>query len=500
MKQPMGWIGMTGMLLLGAFPAQADLRLSAIFGDNMVLQQNVDAPVWGWAAPGRDVTVSLAGRQASGKADAQGRWQVKVPVPKADGKPLLLQVESGDERVSLTNVLAGEVWLCSGQSNMKHPLHATQGGKEATASADNPAIRLFQVDMWCAPQPLDDLRGQWKISSPLTAGGFSAVGYYMGRELQRTLGIPVGIIDSTSGGTAAEAWISRDTLIADPQLKSLWREDPAFFATVTQYEKDRAEYDRAKLEKRNPLPPYPKTPFRGWGYPASSFYNAMIAPLSPFAIKGAAWYQGEARTGRPLQYEQELTTLIKDWRARWNQGDFTFLVVQLPRITPVWGWPPVREGQLNVSRKVPNVGLAVTIDLQDPDLHPAIKEPVGKRLALAAMGLAYGRKADYTGPRLESFKVEENRVRLNFKSTDGGLVAAGGGDLQGFAIAGEDRQFVPAKAVIENDTLVITSPDVIKPVAVRYAFEDNPTCNLAGRDGLPASPFRTDTWPLEEKK
>ncbi len=488
------------LLLTSSRLPASELRLPAIFADHMVLQQQTAAPVWGWAAPGQKVTVALAGRTVSAKANAEGRWQVKLTVPKANGKPLDLTVRAGSEHVSFTNVLAGEVWLCSGQSNMKHSLGATEGGPEAAAAADNPSIRLFQVDMWCAPQPLDDLRGQWQVSNPKSAAAFSAVAYYFGRDLHRALGVPVGLIDSTSGGTAAEAWISRPFLEADPRLAPLVKDDPAFFATVTQYEKDWAEYRQAQAEKRQPLPPYPKLPFRGWGYPAASFYNAMIAPLVPFAIKGVAWYQGEARTGRPFDYEAELTALIGDWRKHWQPNDLTFLIVQLPRITPVWNWPITREAQANVARTVPKVGLAVTVDLQDRDLHPRIKAPVGERLSLAALALAYDRKVEHRGPEFDRLQVEGGKVRLSFKHPGDGLVAAGGGALQGFSLSGEDRQFVPAQAVIDGETVLVSTDAVAAPVSVRYAFEDDPACNLFSRAGLPAAPFRTDAWPLEVKQ
>jgi sialate O-acetylesterase len=465
----------------------------------MVLQQGVEAPVWGRAAPGQDVTVSLAGRQVSGKANKEGRWRVHLPIPKADGKALEFLVKAGEERVAFTNVLAGEVWLCSGQSNMKMGVKETANGQEAVSNATFPSIRLFKVDLWCAPEPLDDLRGQWVVCSPETVGAFSAVGYFFGCHLHQALKAPVGLIDSSAGGTTAEAWMNRSYLEADPYLKTLVQPDPEFYANYARYEKEWPQYQKALAEKRDPLPPAPKPPFRGYANPAASHYNAMLAPLIPYAIKGVVWYQGEAGTRRYFQYEQELTALIKNWRAEWGQGNFPFLVVQLPRITPPWNWPITREMQQKVARAQPNVGLAVTIDLPDTDLHPRVKEPIGKRLSLAAQALFYGRAVDYSGPVFEGMNVESDKIRLSFKHVGGGLVAEGGGELKGFVMAGEDQKFYPARAAIEGAAVVVSAQDVPNPVAVRYAFEDNPVCNLFNRAGLPASPFRTDTWPVEIK-
>lgn len=474
--------------------ARGEVKLPAIFGDNMVLQQGRTVPVWGWAEPGEKVKVTFAGRRASARADKTGTWRVKLRIPKADGKPAELIVQ-GANKIVFTNVVAGEVWLCSGQSNMKAGVGETTNGKEAIANANFPQIRMFQVGMWAAPQPLTDLRGRWVECSPGTVGGFSGVGYFFGRELHQALKVPVGLIDSSAGGTAAEAWISQPVLEADPVLKALIQPDPEYFQAVDVY----ADYLKAQEEKRTPMPPQPKFPFRGWGNPVSSFYNAMIAPLIPYGIKGVIWYQGEARTGRFFQYERELTALINDWRSQWGQ-DFPFLVVQLPRITPPWNWPITRETQLKVARALPNVGLAVTIDLQDRDLHPKIKEPVGQRLALAARGIAYGEDVAYSGPLYDAMKVDGDKVRLSFKHIGGGLMAGEGGELKGFVIAGENREFVPAQAQIEGDTVVVSNTMVAAPTAVRYAFEDDPACNLFNRAGLPASPFRTDDWPIEIKK
>jgi sialate O-acetylesterase len=475
--------------------ARGDVRLPAIFSHNMVLQQNRDVPVWGWAAPGEKVMVSFAGHRASATADQSGRWATRLPVPAADGIPGTLVVQ-GNNQIVRNNAVAGEVWLCSGQSNMQVSLGGVTGGKEATAAAKLPMLRLFQVRMSAAAEPRQDLEGAWAVCSPETAGGFSAVGFFLGRRLHQDLKVPVGVIDSTSGGTAVEAWISRHTLDSDPAMKRLVRPDPEFFKILDQYDRDRAQWEQARAENRRPMPPDPNSPFRGWGYPTSIFYNAMIAPLAPYAIQGAAWYQGEARTGRPEQYAHELSTLIGDWRLAWG-SPFTFLVVQLPNIKPTWNWPITREQQQQVARTVSRVGLVVTIDVGGSgDLHPPDKRPVGERLALTAEAMVYGRNVVCSGPVFDTMKLEGNNVRLHFKCTSGGLVARGGGDVNGFSIAGADRKFVPPKAVIEGDTVVVSDKGIARPAAVRYAFEDDPVCNLFNGAGLPACPFRTDDWPL----
>ncbi len=479
-------------MLVGAIPsAQGEVRLPQIFSHNMVLQQDRDVPVWGWADPGEKVSVSFAGREASTTTSPTGRWMLKLRVPPANGKPGTLVVQ-GRSRVVLNNVVAGEVWLCSGQSNMQFELRGASNAKEAIAGANFPMIRLFGVRMWAAAQPQQDLHGAWTVCSPDTTGGISAVGFFLGRRLHQDLKVPVGLIDSTSGGTAAEAWISQSTLEADPVLKSLVRPNPEFFKLLEQYDRDWAEWQKAQAEKRPTM--CPKSPFRGWGYPTSSFYNAMIAPLVPFPIKGVAWYQGEARTGRSQQYGHEFSALIRDWRSAWGEQS-TFLVVQLPAIQPKWDWQITREQQDKVARTVPRVGLVVTIDVGDPgDLHSRNKEPIGDRLARAAEAIAYGRDVAYSGPVYDTMTMESGRIRLRFTSS-GHLAAQGGGELKGFTIAGAEQKFRPAQAVIEHDTVVVSSPGMTRPVAVRYAFEDNPVCNLSDATGLPARPFRTDAWP-----
>jgi sialate O-acetylesterase len=439
--------------------ARGNVRLPAIFSDHMVLQQNQEAPVWGWAGRGERVRVSFAGREASAVADDNGCWMTKLSVPPADGKPGALVVQGGN-RIVLNDVVAGEVWLCSGQSNMRFELSGALGAKEAIAGANHPMIRLFRARMWAAAEPQKDLEGKWTVCAPDTASQFSAVGFFFGRRLHQDLNVPVGMIDSTSGGTTAEAWTRRCTLEADPTRRNQVGPASKFFEAVARYDRELTEWQKTLAEKRTPLPPAPQSPFRGAGYPASSFYNAMIAPLVPFAISGVAWYQGEARTGQYERYGHSLSSFIHDWRSAWGK-DFVFLVVQLPNIKPTWDFQIVREQQLKVSQAVPRVGLVVTIDVGDAnDLHPRNKKPVGERLALAAESIAYGRDVVFSGPIFDRMQVEGGKIRSRFKGSSGRLLAQGGGDLKGFAVAGADRKFVSAKAWIEGDTVIVASPAV----------------------------------------
>jgi sialate O-acetylesterase len=480
--------------------APAEVRVPALFGDNMVLQRDQPVPVWGWSDPGDTVTVSFAGQTRQATAGADGRWLLRLDPMPASAEPRVLSVRSarGAAHPSFTNVLVGEVWICSGQSNMKASLAGTLGAANAIAAAGLPRLRLFDARMWAAPKPLTDVVGRWAESGPESAAGFSAVGFHFGRTLLEALDIPVGLIGSSAGGTAAEAWISEPALEKDARLKRLITPAPEFYKAVEEYGRTSTQYEAAvkawlKTYPRGPHPTPPATPFKGFGYPPASHYNAMIAPLVPFAMQGAIWYQGEARTGRYHEYAQDLSILIADWRSAWSRP-FPFLIVQLPAILPRWDWPLVREAQLRVSQTVTNTGLAVTMDLGEPeDLHPKNKAPIGARLARVALGQVYRKPVVFSGPVLDSVATNGAALRLLFRHADG--LAARGGVLNGFEVAGADRHFVPAQARVDGAAVIVESKDVPSPAAVRYAFEDNPAGNLFNGAGLPASPFRTDDWP-----
>ena len=497
------------LLLASTGVVCADVKLPAVIGDNMVLQQGRKLSIWGWAEPGEEVTAGVSWHSMSWAvtADRNGKWVFKMNPPKAGG-PYEMTV-SGKNVIRIKNIMVGEVWVCSGQSNMQMAVSQVANAEQEIAEANHPNIRLFTVERKVADQPQPDCTGSWTLCSPETVRGFSAVGYFLGRELHKKLGVPIGLIHTSWGGTPAEAWTRRGVLKADADFKPiLARYDDA----VAKYPQAKQEYEqnleewkqaveKAKAEGRQ-VPRRPGEPF-GPGNPnsPSGLYNAMIAPLIPYGIQGAIWYQGESNAGRAYQYRKLFAAMIKNWRDDWGQGDFPFLFVQLANFKAVnpepaeSDWAELREAQL-MTLTLPNTGMAVIIDIGDAnDIHPKNKQDVGKRLALWALGTTYGRKMDYCGPIYKSMKVEGNQVILNFDHVGGGLVAAADEPLRGFAVAGADRKFVWADAKIAGDTVVVSSDKVSEPVAVRYAWADNPVCNLCNKEGLPASAFRTDDWP-----
>lgn len=478
----------------------ADVRLPAILGDNMVLQQQAQAAIWGWADHGEKVAVTLDGKRAEATPDSQGKWLARIPTPRAGG-PYELVVE-GKNTIVLKNVLIGEVWLCSGQSNMQSPLSAIPAGQSAAAKAASSAIRLFVVPPWMATKPLADLpEGKWVECTPATALRFSAVGYFFARDLQRARLQPVGMIQSAFGGTAIGHWMNRKAIETLPELKKQydWQQAPAnragFSQAVDTYEAELAGYRQALAEKRTPMPPAPvKAGYPGWGGFYTGVYNAMIAPILPFTLRGALWYQGEAHYGTSGSYAVELPALIGNWRAAWGNENLVFLIVQLPQFAPPsqpWDWTLVRDAQLKTAMTVPNTGLAVTIDVGDPaNLHPANKEPVGQRLALAAEAVAYGMDVPFSGPLFDALKRDPaGRLRLSFKHVYGGLTTPENQPLTGFEVAGADGHFRPAAARVAGKDVIVSCQDVPEPIAVRYGWANDPRCNLFNQEHLPASPF-----------
>jgi sialate O-acetylesterase len=641
--------------------AQAEVRVPSIIGDNMVVQQGRKARVSGTAEPGENVTVTFAGRTQRTIANGQGHWQVFPGSLKAGG-PFILKI-AGSNTLTFKNVLIGDVWICSGQSNMEWPLVNAIGGTEAIAQANYQEIHYFIVQKNTAASPLDDVKGHWVVTTPEQVGQFSAVGYFFGRELYQRLKIPLGLIQTSWGGTPAEAWTSHDALAsvhplrpileryqnslrtlperradyeralaewernniyedpgnkgealgyADPALNPAdwtWMNLPQFFETaglaidgavwfrkeidlpaswggkdlalnltaiddfdITYFNGRRVGatgkdtpnsylmqrrykvpgslvrsgrnviavrvFDRAgeggfgrtdlmslapvgakeneaisltgpwsyKVElalepKRPDYGSRPELPGPTNQNSPSVLYNAMIAPLKPYAIRGAIWYQGESNAGRAYQYRTLFPTMIRDWRAAWGHGDFPFYFVQLPnwqlaKSEPEESeWAELREAQ-TMTLRTPQTGMAVTIDIGDPnDLHPRNKLDVGKRLAAWALAETYHKKVESSGPLYNSFSVRDDKIRIKFSHLGGGLKTPDGGPPKGFAIAGADRKFVWAETRVEGDIVVVWNKDVARPVAVRYAWADNPVCNLYNQAGLPASPFRTDDWP-----
>jgi sialate O-acetylesterase len=493
--------------------AIAEVRLPSIIGDNMVLQHGRKLPLWGWAQPGEEVTVTLGGTRCVSVAGADGRWMLHLP-PHQPGGPLEMTV-AGRNTIKLRNVVFGEVWVCSGQSNMAWGVAGSATGAEIT-KMDYPNVRSFQMDTRPRETPLSDCIGGWRPANPKTVGEISAVGFWFALKLHQTLKIPVGLINATRGATWAEAWTQREALTADPDYKPIFDRQRQFLA---DWPRRKAEMEAALVKwkteaeaargRGRPEPPKPFEPRDEYDYYYQNFpgymFNAGIAPVLPYGIRGAIWYQGEGNAGRAYQYRKLLPTMIGNWRALWGQGDFPFLIVQLPnymKVKPEPGesqWAELREAQLQVSRAVKQSGIAVTIDLGDAvDVHPRNKWDIGKRLALLALGTVYGQPIEYSGPVLDYASFQGEKVVLGFQHTAGGLVAGkvgSSGSLRGFAMAGSDRTFQWADARSDGNTVIVSSAKVAKPLAVRYAWAENPVCNLYNKAGLPASPFRTDDWP-----
>lgn len=486
-----------GVVFTFALQSLAKVQLPSFFSDHMVFQREQRIPIWGIASPQASITVRLAHHSAQTKANAQGRWQVIIPAMKAGG-PHELVVEGEGERIVLKDIYIGDVWIASGQSNMQWPVSASKDADKEIREANYPLIRLLQVPLKSASEPQWDIKCVWQVCSPQTVKGFSAVAYFFARELHKSLNIPIGIINSSVGGTPAEAWTSLRTLNSLPALKPLLELWDKYYEEVEKWKKEREK----ALREGKPEPPHPTPPFRigvEWAdfWRPAGLFNAMIAPFARFPIKGAIWYQGESNVGRAQEYSILFPAMIEGWRKIWGIGDFPFLFVQLanfmqrhPEPTES-AWAELREAQMS-ALKLPKVGMAVAIDIGDAnDIHPRNKQDVGKRLALAARAIAYGEKIVYSGPLYERAQIEGNKVRIFFKHTGSGLVCKGD-KLLGFAIAGEDKMFRWAEAKIEGDTVVVWHPEVPHPLWVRYAWADNPECNLYNEEELPAVPFRTD--------
>ena len=647
------------LMFVLADPARAEVRLPALIGDNMVLQRGLKVRIWGNADPREKITVIFEKTSLHTVADTRGGWEVWLPPLKAGG-PFDLTIK-GANVLTVKNILVGEVWLCSGQSNMEWPLVNTLDSAEAVKNANYPQIRLFTVAKQTSASPLTDLEGRWVVTTPDEAAHFSAVGYFFGRELHQQLKVPVGLIDSSWGGTPAEAWTSHEALVSVPLLRPIldryrsslnplpitketyvralaqWEEknlhvDPGNKGEASGYADpatSTADWNKIDLPKQietagllvdgaiwfrrvvevpeswsgkdlvlnlPPIDDHDITYFNGtkigsigretpnsymvarkyvvpgslvhsgpnviairvfdsageggfspggamsieaagsavsdvislrgtWDYKVelalepkrpdwstrpeaagvsnqnnpSFLYNAMIAPLVPFAIRGVIWYQGESNAGRAFQYRTLFPALIRDWRKAWGR-DFPFYFVQLAnwrarKAEPSESdWAELREAQL-MTLGAPQTGMAVTIDIGDEnDLHPRNKLDVARRLAAWALAKTYGRSVIVSGPLFDRFSIEGNKVLIRFKHA-AGLKTIDGGPVKGFAIAGADRRFVWAEARIEGRTVIVSSPSVPRPVAVRYGWADSPIVNLSNKAGLPASPFRTDDWP-----
>lgn len=554
------------ILLLSSASAFAVVKLPAIFGTNMVLQQNMKVPVFGWADAGEKVQIDFMGKTYSAVAGADGKWDLKLGSYKAGG-PYEMKVTGKSNTLTFTNILIGEVWVAGGQSNMEFGITTADNGADVVAKATDKQIHVFFVPGTRGLQPLYDItipqgsqNGQWLIVSPETLSatnwgwhGFSAIALYFAQQLrQSTGGAPVGIVCSYKGGTPAQAWISTEGLQQEPAFPAYLAQHQAvvdkfetasatypqrlaayrdslktwnattgieYAAIAKQWQAAVAEAKAAGMtlparpRPSKPMPRAPAEPDGGFSLPIN-LYNGMIVPILHYGIKGVIWYQGEANGDRlvdAVEYKTLFPRLITDWRSKWGQGNFPFLFVQLPNykdaaVTPSEGiWPWVREAQYS-SLSLPNTGMPVITDVGEAgNIHPTNKFDPGYRLSLVARHVAYGEKIAYSGPVYKSMKVDGNKIIISFDDVFKGLVAgrpaadgtvsADAKELKGFGIAGSDQKFVWAKAVINGNTVVISSDDVTTPIAVRYNWADNPPGNLYNKDGLPAGPFRTDNWP-----
>jgi sialate O-acetylesterase len=485
---------------VGFLTARAGVTLPGVLADHMVIQRGLPVHVWGKAAEGESVAVTFRGSTRSATADSIGQWSVYLPPAEAGG-PFELTVK-GNNRITLKDVMVGDVWVASGQSNMEFPVKEAINAPAEIASADHSGIRLFHVKNRVAHYPLDDVVAEpWTSCTSDTVRDFSAVAYFFGRHLHEKLGVPIGLIETSWGGTPAEAWTSLHALSADASLMPVFaswaRMNDGEAAHQLRREKEMGEWrravDRAKTEGKQP-PGFPWEPNIDSSWMPAGLYNAMIAPLTKFPIRGAIWYQGESNASRERAalYAHLFGTMIQDWRRAWGQGDFPFLFVQLAnfKTEPDAKWPELRDAQRQ-TLALANTGMAVTIDIgATDDIHPKNKQDVGTRLALAARAMTYGEKIEYSGPLFRQATPEGSSLRLWFDHVGGGLTAKGG-SLSGFEIAGDERKFVPATAMIDGATIVVSSPFVSAPVGVRYAWSDDPRCNLYNAEGLPASPFRS---------
>lgn len=452
--------------LLLPLALKANVKPHSLFTDHMVLQKGIPVPVWGEAADGEQVAVSFNGQQVSTVA-RNGKWMVKLkPMPYVS-TPTTMTIK-GANTVTIKDVLVGEVWVCSGQSNMERqlgprpPQLPVTNWEQERDKANYPLIREYYVPLKYSAEKISDVHQQWTVCSPQTVSDFSAVGYFFTSELYKKLNVPVGFIFTAYGGTPAEDWTSEEALNSDPALADFVK-----------------NYDNIKYS------------YMPQGKKKSGLYNGMIYPILPYAVKGVAWYQGEANNELPDIYPAILSNMIRNWRTDFGQGDIPFLIVQ---IAPYKGMTPeIREAQLLVTKKVKNTALIVTTDCGDPnDIHPSNKRPVGERLAKAAAGMVYHAYGEYAGPLYAGFEIKGDKIIVSFTHTRTGLKTKDKAPLKGFTIAGTDKQFLPADAVIKGNKVIVSRKGLEHPVAVRYGWANVPDVNLYNAADLPASPFRTD--------
>lgn len=489
---------------------RGELTLHPLIGDHAVFQRDVPFPVIGKSDPGSEVVVNWQGKDFKAKAGDDGKWSLQLDPSPANEKGQALKVTSGTNSIEIFDILIGEVWLASGQSNMEWPLNKCGAQMAEAESAEDPQLRLAWVSRATAPLPAESVKTSWRSATKSTALTFSAVGYFFGRELRKTTQVPVGVIQSAVGGTPAEAWTPIEFLEAESDFAKAVndrKEYPNWYPKLlAKYEKDKVAYDLAlaEAEKTGAKPPKkirePHIPEKNPNL-ASVLWNGMIYPLVPYPIRGVIWYQGEANAYRAEVYEKLLTGMIGAWRKAWGQGDFPFLIVQLTDFnynedgaTGV-KWAQLRDAQSAVADHVPQTGLAVTLGLGDAeDIHPQRKMEVGERLALWAKKIAYGKDVVCQGPVFDSVKYSGGEAIVSFRPLTGGLKSSDQKELGGFAVAGSDKQFKPAQVKLEKNQVILKSSEVANPAFVRYAWCNRPAdANLTDESNLPARPFRTDT-------
>ncbi len=474
----------------------AEVSVPNIFSEHMVLQRDQKNRVWGKAAASENISVSIAGQSHEATADSNGLWQVELnPLPAGGPHELVIK---GSNEIKIGDILVGEVWICSGQSNMQWSVNNSTNADLERLAAKNPNLRMINFPQVGTQDPVWEHKGsQWQLTTPESVGGFSAVGYFFGRQIQETIDVPVGLINNAWGGSACEAWINRDLLAADEKYQPLldrWKAMEAEFATLSA----KADLNDAEKKKLDGL----KGQMRGNSRPAN-IYNGVLKSHLGYGIRGAIWYQGESNAGRAYQYRDLFPLMIQNWRSEWKQGDFPFYWVQLAdfrdeKPEPAESdWAELREAQTMTMTKLPHTGEAVIIDIgEGKDIHPMNKLEVGRRLARWALANEYKVAVPFHSPQYKSMEGADGKIVLTFDHVDGGWRPFDVNEPRGFAIAGEDKKFVWAKAAIQKDGRIeVSNPSVVNPVAVRYAWADNPICNLFSKAGLPLTPFRTDDWP-----
>ncbi len=495
------------LVLMPVAIVSAQVSIPKILSDHMVVQRDLPVHVWGRAPVGEQVSVTFRGQTATGTSDRIGRWSIYLK-PGAAGGPFEMAIKGTPAAVAnglmdgnalplttIHDILVGDVWIASGQSNMEFPMSRAASAAADLPHADNQQIRLLMVDKKAADYPQDDLSTTgWTASSPETAKEFSAVAWYFAREISQREHVAVGVVDSTWGGTVAESWVRLTALGEDASLDPLFASRGKMLDhaadTENELKDEQRQRDEAKAQGK-PIPQFPwHPPLASWG--PGNLWNGMIAPMVPFPIRGVLWYQGESNSALerwPL-YDRIMRTLIEDWRHQWGQGAFPFFYVQISNFksTPLEDWASLRQQQVK-TLGLRNTAMAVTIDIGNPDdVHPTDKLDVGHRLALAARATVYGdAQLEYSGPMFRQATIEGNSIRAWFDHAK--RLTAKGGEVSGIEVAGADGKFVSAKATVDADTIVASSPDVPNPVSIRYGWSNSPQCNLFNGEGLPASPF-----------